>query len=106
MKKLILLLSFFSFSAASNNDTEFVITPSIPKVLTSPKVSVSEISGHICKSVVCASPSKEKTITHIGDIPPREGNITLNAISGLVYILYSDNGWENPDLIQSELPHP
>ncbi|MEZ8292130.1 MULTISPECIES: hypothetical protein [Vibrio] len=92
MKKLILLLSCFSFSVASNNNTEFVITPLVPTELTSPKVSESEDLGHICKSVVCTSPSKEQTIPPVGDVPPREGNITLNAISGLAYILSSGNG--------------
>lgn len=89
MKALILLLSCFSFSVASDNNTEFVINPLVPTELTSPNVSESETLGHICKSLVCTSPSQEQTIPSAGDFPPREGNITLNVISGLAYMFAS-----------------
>lgn len=91
MKKLILLLSFFSFSAASNNDTEVIITSLVPTELTSPNISEIEALNQNCKSVVCKSPSKEQTIPYIGDVPPREGNITLNVLSSIIYMFYSES---------------
>lgn len=91
MKKLILLLSFFSFSAASNNDTEVIITSLVPTELTSPNISEIEALNQNCKSVVCKNPSKEQTIPSRGDAPPREGNITLNVLSSIIYMFYSES---------------
>ncbi|ELB2865169.1 hypothetical protein QNE90_004851 [Vibrio alginolyticus] len=89
MNKLIILILFFSFSVASNNENEVSMTPLIPPELTSSKWSESEYLNPICKSVVCKSPSKEQTIPYLGDVPPREGNSTLNAVSGIIYIFLS-----------------
>lgn len=90
MNKLIILLLFFSFSVASNNNDEVLMTPLIPPELTSPKVSESEALNRICKSVVCKNPSKEQTIPYVGNVPLREGNRTLNVISGVIYMFFPE----------------
>lgn len=80
MKVLILLISLFSAVTYGSSDitsTQFDVPENI----------LIEEQNVVCESVVCNSVVEKKSVPAVNDIPPREGNKTIETLASAVYIV-------------------
>lgn len=79
MKVLILLFSLFSavtYGSSGITTVQFDVPENIQ----------IENQNVVCESVVCNSVVEKKTVPVVGDVPPREGNKTIEILASAVYI--------------------